>query len=253
MQRLLAKRPSVPPTLALPPGERIVLADGTSSTPAASASSSPQGLAPPDLENTVALEIATLEVRQSRSFDRDLSFADLDADGINEKTSPYSNITLISRFNPSPLTSVDLRSSYHILYKDVADVSLSGSIRKRLAQFRFSVVHRNGLGFRRVNQLGQKPTTIFVRQDDDTQIRLTTGLSLFRNKLQLDLDTSYDANPPVGQPKLSDKRWRIQYQTQCCTFLVEQLTRNFSDLADRNDIYFRVDLKGVGKILDFNY
>ena len=48
-------------------------------------------------------------------------------------------------------------------------------------------------------------------------------------------------------------RWRVQYRTQCCTFLVERLIRDYQTSADREDWYFRIDLKGVGKLLDFKY
>jgi len=45
----------------------------------------------------------------------------------------------------------------------------------------------------------------------------------------------------------------VQYATQCCTFVFEQLTREYLVGDARDDFYFRVDFKGIGKILDFNY
>ena len=78
-------------------------------------------------------------------------------------------------------------------------------------------------------------------------------MSLMRGKLQIDIDGSYDAHPSPGQAHVRDKHWRVQYRTQCCTFMVERLSRNFATLDDRDDFYFRVDLKGVGKLLDFKY
>jgi hypothetical protein len=187
-------------------------------------------------EETV--EIASIELRQSHSFDDDLQYVDLDGDGEPDLRSRYSDIQLIGRFNPSPATSIDLRSAYDVLYDDIAGVTLSGNIRKRLARLRFSVVHRNGLG----------PTGV-----DDTQLRLTTGFSLFRGKLQLDLDGSFDYDPPEGQRHIPDKQWRVQYSTQCCTFTFERLSRNFAALSDRQDFYFRIDFRGVGKLLDLHY
>lgn len=263
VQRLMAHRPRTLPRAPVSAEETIVMPDGTTSaagiSPGALSGADPSALPMPppevDPENTVSVEMATLTVNQSRSYERQLSFADLDGDGINEETSPFSSVSLLGRFNPSPATSIDLRSSYHILYKEIEGVTISGNLRQRLARFRFSVVHRRGLGFRPVTRSGPdvKPSTTFVPRDDDTQVRLTTGLNLFRDKIQLDLDTSWDADPPAGQPHFSDKRWRLQYRTQCCTFLVEQLIRDFSNLSARDDIYFRIDLRGVGKLLDFSY
>jgi hypothetical protein len=241
VQRLFARRPRVELTSAPTSNETIVLPDGTTSPaglPApvgeAEDGSGAAKAAPP----REAVEIATLELRQIRSFDRDLSTADLDRDGVSDAASPYSDLQLIGRYNPNPNTSLDLRSSFHPLYHSFSGATLSGGIRRQLARVRFSVVHRNGLE---------------VGQADDTQLRLTTGFSLFRDKLRIDLDGSYDYDPPEGQTHVPDKRWRVQYSTQCCTFLFERLTRDYASSADRRDFYFRVDLKGVGKILDINY
>jgi len=249
IQRLFAKRPRTETAMAPTALEPIVLPDGQ--TLRGSPTTAPALETLPASQE--AVEIASLELRQTHSFERDLSLADLDGDGINESNSRFSDISLIGRYNPSPATSLDLRSSYNILYDRISNVSTSGTVRNKLARVRFSVVHRNGLGVRPTTQTAAKPTQIFVPNDDDTQVRLTTGLSLFRNKLKLDLDTSFDADPAPGQTHFPDKRWRMQYSTQCCTVMVEQLLREFSTLADRRDLYFRIDLKGVGKILDLSY
>lgn len=198
------------------------------------------------------VEVATFEIRQSRSFERDdISRADLDRDGVIDTTSPYSSVDIIGRFNPSPSTSLDLRSSFDILYKDFNGATLSGSLRGKLARLRFSLVHRNPLAPVQATEGSKVP--YFRDADNDTQVRLTAGLSLFRGKLQIDVDGSYDADPIPGQRHVPDRRWRIQYHTQCCTFLLERLNRNFSSLTDRQDFYFRIDLKGVGKLVDFKY
>jgi len=235
VQRLFAKRPRSRQLQAATGMETIVLPDGSTSEAGGSAAPS-DGETEEVPEETI--EIATLEFRQSRSFDDDLRSIDLNGDGEPDLQSRYSDLQLIGRFNPSPATSVDLRSRYDVLYDSIADVTISGNIRKRLARLRFSVVHRNGLG-----EFGV----------DDTQLRLTTGFSLFRGKLQLDIDGSYDYDPPEGQRHVPDKQWRVQYRTQCCTFTLERLSRNFATLSDRQDFYFRIDFRGVGKLLDLHY
>ena len=243
VQRLFAKRPQTQPTAPPGPADRVVLPDGTTSEVVEPAPTKNKKLSEP-------VEIATLTLRQSRSLDQSLSFADLDGDGVNETESRSSDVQLVGRFNPSPRTSFDVRSNYHVLYNNFSSITMSGSIRRELARLRFSVVHRNGLG---VQNVGTISDPIFQPIDDDTQIRLTTGFTMLGGRLRLDLDGSFDADPAPGQRHIPDKRWRLQYSTQCCTFLFERLARDFAASSDRRDFYFRVDLKGVGKLLDFKY
>ncbi len=241
-QRLFAKRPQARPED--PDAEpKVVLPDASSgdltAQPVPGEFIEEQEL--PEVDQTAKrepVEIATLELRQSRSFDRDISFADLDGDGINESSSSASDIQLIGRFNPSPRVSLDLRSNYQILYKDISSINLSGSIHNALARMRFSVFRRNGLT---------------VNSVDDTQLRLTAGLKMFGGRLQFDVDGSLDFDPQPGNDRIPDKRLRVQYSTQCCTVLVEHLDRDFATLSERRDFYIRVDLKGIGKIFNVSY
>jgi hypothetical protein len=131
-----------------------------------------------------------------------------------------------------------LRTNYHLLYKTCDGITLSGGVRRRLAQIRFSLNHRNVLE---------------GTFEDSTQARVTTGFNLLQGRLRLDFDAAIDFNPPEEQSAIPDRRWRVQYATQCCTFIFEQLTREYLLGDDRDDFYFRVDFKGIGKILDINY
>ncbi len=239
VQRLFAKRPRSQPSRAPTGLETIVLPDGTTSE-AGAAEMEQGGPAVGDQEVPhETIEIATLELRQSRTFEDFLASVDHDNDpDTPDLTTRYSNLQLMGRFNPSPETSFDLRGSYSPLYRSLNEVTLSGNLYKRLARLRLSLVHRQGLS---------------LNAEDDTQLRLTTGFSLFRSKLQLDLNASYDYDPPAGQEHIRDKQWRVQYRTQCCTFTVERLARNFSTFSDRQDYYFRIDLRGVGKLLSMHY
>jgi hypothetical protein len=196
------------------------------------------------------VEIANFTIQQSYSFDSFLSFADLDRDGSNEEMSNFGPLLLNGRYNPSTFTSLDLRSSYDILFQQFRGATLSGSVRNQLAAIRFSLVHTNGLGVQPVRQQG---TTILVNRDDDTQVRLTAGFNMLQGKLRLDVDGSIDFDPPDDGKHVPDRRIRLQYATQCCTIAVEQLTREFSGLQDRNDFYFRVSLTGIGQILSVTY
>lgn len=260
VQRLFARRPRARPAATVQEGgETVVLPDGTTARVEGGAVAETGGSSSTTAESTEqpreALEIASLGLSQTRSFDRDISSADLDGDGLAESFSPYSDLRLNGRFNPSPAVSLDLTSNFDILFDEVKDVSLSGGLRQRLAGVRFSLVHLNGLGVDRLTSLDEfgDPVVTFVPREDRTQLRLTSDLSLLGGKLQLFVDGSFDANPMPGRPHVPDKRWRIRYGTQCCTFAVEGLSYDFVGLNDRRDLYVRVDFRGVGKILEHGF
>lgn len=250
VQRLFARRPRATQTGG-GTAESIILPDGTSTeshadegptAPAADALSEPW-------------EIAELTIGQTRAFGRDLSRADVDGDDVQE-TSPYSPIQLTGRYSPSPRLSLDLRSEYNILFDTLSSASLSGTLQNQLARMRFSVVHNTGLGTTKTSSIDPKtgvPTQARVNNPDSTQVRLTTGLSLIGGKMLLNVDGSYTANPALGTSHFPDQRWQVQYSTQCCTLFVERLTRDFAASEDRRELYFRVDLRGVGKILSSTF
>jgi hypothetical protein len=254
VQRLFAKRPRSMPQPGREAMQPVVLADGTTNDPLAEGVSpvdTTEGFAPiPPADAPVEpLEIASLEFRQVRSFNNDLSVADLDSDGINEAASPYSDLQMIGRFNPSLRTSIDLRGNYQHLYERIRDVTLSGAIRNNRTRTGFSIIYRNGLG---VRNTGTSTMPVFEPNRDDTQLRFDTGLNLIGRKLQVNYTTLFIARPPLGQSHLPDQHWRVAYATQCCTFVIERYTRDFSGGADRRDLSFRVDLAGIGKLFDYS-
>jgi hypothetical protein len=241
VQRLFARRAQQVPAARVSPADAVVLPDGTTDRPAES-SETPVEEQPE--QPSVPVEIASLELRQRRSFDSDLSSADLDADGVVESFSPYSDVQLAGRFNPTRKVSLDLRGTWDILWDEVQDVSLSGTLRSPISSVRFSMFHRRGLG---VNPSTLEPN------DDSTQAQLSGQLSLVRDRLKLNLMTSYNADPIPGTSHFPELRWQTIYATQCCTFLVERLTREFTGAETRRELYFRVDLSGVGKVLSHTF
>jgi len=165
-------------------------------------------------------------------------------------------VLISGRYNPNPNTTLDIRSSYDILWNSFKGVTVSGTVRRRLAQLRFSLVHRNGLGGTLVKDTDGNPVE-FIPNKDDTQLRFTTGFSVLRGKLRFVLDgtVDFDPQPQFGSGDKNyfpNRAWRIQYSTQCCTLYFERLDRSFT-LSQRRDFYFRVDLKGIGKILQVTY
>lgn len=231
--RLFAQRPRARPEVPAGEGEAVLLPEPPTGELREAPAPPPNGGAPaPAYREPV--EIASIEVRQSRAFDRLLSTADLDPEPGFERSSPRSRVELIGRLNPSASTSFDLRTTYDILFDRVAGVSLSGHVRKQVARASFSLVHnRQGAALERRS----------------TQLRLATGLSLLTNKLRLELDGTYAPTAAVGAAKVPDQRWRAEYYTQCCGFLAEYLARDFGALT-RREFRFSVDLRGIGRILD---
>jgi len=65
------------------------------------------------------------------------------------------------------------------------------------------------------------------------------------------MDVTYNVTPAPGEKSLPYQRWRMEYYTQCCGFLAEYLQYNYST-APRKEFRFAVDLRGIGKLFDFN-
>lgn len=264
---LFAKRPRAESPAPLGGGETIVWPSGDAISAAEVEPFSaldPRGL--PDLPTAGSgpaepVEIATVELSQTRSIDDILICADLDGDGIAEKTSKNSPVTLAGRYNPSPATSLDLRANYHPIYKQIQNVTFSGSARGRNARVGFSLVHNEG----QACAVGVQ--NIPVVNPDDTQLALATGFVLFEGKLRLDLEGSFqyrgqgrvipaDPNEPAfirsSTTDFPQKRYRIEYYTQCCGFLAEYFERDYVT-SQRRDFRFTVDLRGIGKFLDLHH
>ncbi len=234
--RLFAQRPRAKPEVPAGEGEAVLLPEPATGqlreVPAPHPGAEAPAPAAPVYREPV--EIASIEVRQSRAFDRVLSAADLDPAPGFERSSPRSGVDLIGRLNPSPSMSFDLRTTYNILFDRVASVSLSGHVREQIGRASFSLVHsRRGAAL----------------EGRSTQLRLATGLTLLASKLRLELDGTYVPTAAVGAAKVPDQRWRVEYYTQCCGFLAEYLARDFGALT-RREFRFSVDLRGIGRILD---
>lgn len=233
--RLFAQRPRAKPPEPETEGERILVGEGNgdrlreaeADAPASEAADRPRPREP--------VEIASFELSQVRSFDRPLSFADLDGDRVSETSSNRSDIAATGRFNPTTNVSLDLRARYDVLYDRVSNVSLSGFMRNDVVRSSFSVVHRAGL----------VPGTT-----DSTQLRLGAGVTLWGGRVRVDFDGSFVPTAEGASSRIPDQRWRVEYYLQCCGFLAEYFSRDFVT-SQRRDFRFTVDLRGIGKLLDF--
>ena len=243
VNRLFAGRMQTPPAPSREGAKGIVLPDGTTIEDIPGAAKQAQAELPDGPEEPV--EIASLQITQSRSFDEPIRAADTDGDGTLE-TSNYSDIFLSGRYNPNDRTSLDLRSQWDVLYRKISGVTVSGGYRNRLSTVRMSVVHSEGL---RIDPLTKE------RAEDSTQVRYFTAFNFLRGrtgrpKLQFGLSGSWMARPPDGLSHFPDQSWQLRYATQCCTFHLNRLTR---DIDDRREFSIRVDLTGVGKIFSSTF
>jgi len=260
VNRLFVKRPRDVAPVSAVGDETIIMPDGTvdeAGMPSPTRDGPPAAERGDALPPTESVEIASVEIAQRRSFDTYLSTADFDGDSATDpEQSRFGDVLLSGRYNPNPNTTLDIRSSYDILWNAFRGVTVSGSVRRRLAQLRFSLVYRNGLGGTLVKDSEGNPVE-FIPNKDDTQLRFTTGFSVLRGKLRFVVDgtVDFDPEPQFGSGDknyVPNRAWRIQYSTQCCTMYFERLDRSFT-LSERKDFYFRIDLKGIGKILQVTY
>jgi hypothetical protein len=285
--RLIAQRPRAAAEREGKTGEKILIADGESGKLREAPSAVPENsdVAPADSSTDIApgtgkpaedakkaplepIEIASLELSQSYSFNSTPSIADVDGNCIAYDTpaldcnasSHYQAPTLTARYNPSRNTSLNLTGRYDILFQAISDVSVSGNYRNAYAQTLFSVVRHSGLGFTRAidpaTGLPYPADPVTGRHPLDnakgeTQIRFQGNFGPIAGRVRLGVDGTYNATPRAGEIKLPYRRFRLEYYTQCCGFLTEYLVSQYSAFP-RREFRFAVDLRGIGKLFDFN-
>jgi lipopolysaccharide assembly outer membrane protein LptD (OstA) len=264
--RLIAQRPRAAPETDAGSGERILVPATDSATLREAPTATPQAEGePPPGETPEAdrplepIEVGSLEVSQSYSFNSNLSVADLDGDptGTLESTSSLSGVQISGRYNPGRNMSFNLTGRYDILYHDLSEMSLSGNFRQKIARGLFSVVYRPGLGFDRAfgadpDGAGPLPAPVIVTpREDATQLRFQGDFGPLAGRLRLGTDFTMNVNPVGLEKRLPYRRWRVEYYTQCCGFLAEYLINEYTSVQ-RNEFRIAVDLRGIGKLFDFS-
>jgi len=195
------------------------------------------------------VEIATLEISQDYSFLGPLSTSSALGSSLFEpRQSNFGPINANLRVNPSIRTSIDLRSSYDILFRQLREASLSANLRNARRGFvdvTWSMLR--DLEGRALFGQGIGSEQPFNR----SQIGLQGETSFRGRKILLGLQTNYELGDiKQGEPRLRDQRYRFGYNTQCCGFQVEVLNRNFVGSSQR-EFRFLINLKGVGNVIDF--
>jgi lipopolysaccharide assembly outer membrane protein LptD (OstA) len=276
--RLIAQRPRAEAEREGASGEKILVPEGDSGKLREAPSATPESAEPPpsatpapDAKNAPLepVEIASVEIAQSYSFNSNPSVADVDGKCIAyfevppadcAATSHYSAVAVTGRYNPSRAMSFNLTTRYDILFNAISDVSVSGNFRSGFAQGLFSVVRRTGLGYLRVVDpvtglpeprdplTGRFP---LVPIQGSTQLRFQGNFGPIAGRIRLGVDGTYNVTPGPNEKHLPYRRLRLEYYTQCCGFLTEYLVSQYSSFP-RREFRFAVDLRGIGKLFDFN-
>ncbi len=265
--RLIAQRPRAAAEREGGSGEKILVPEGESGKLREAPSATPEAtdLPPaadeaPDAKSTPLepIEVASIEVSQNYSFNSNPSTADVSGNCIVSATPPadcaetshYSSVNLTARYNPSRNASFNLSSRYDVLFGAISDVSVSGNFRDRFAQGLFSVVRRTGLGFQRAGD-PVNGTYPLEPAHGATQIRFQGNFGPIAGRIRIGIDGTYNVTPTESEKHLPYRRFRLEYYTQCCGFLTEYLVSEYSAFP-RREFRFAVDLRGIGKLFDFN-
>jgi LPS-assembly protein len=287
--RVIAQRPRAATDTGAASGEKILIPDsasgqlreapvavpndqeiGPTTSPGNDASQTAGG-APTPVDATAPLEpieVASIEMSETYAFKSFPSQADVHGDcaamgtfsaACNE-TSHFSTLSLTGRYNPSRNTSFNLTGRYDVLFKSVSEVTLSGNFRNRMANGLFSLVYHPGLGYVRAADpdtgvpLPADPVTnLFpiTGARGSSQLRFQGNFGPFAGRLRLGMDATANFNPAPGTPRVPYQRWRLEYYTQCCGFLTEYLINDYTAIQ-RREFRFAIDLRGIGKLFDFN-
>ncbi len=200
---------------------------------------SPDGA--PARKQLSTVEIATLEISQDYSFLGPLSRSFV----LNESRN-VSPIHASLRFNPSIHASLDVRTSYDVLFKDFREASLSANLRSPKRGFLdLTWSLQRDLETEALVAQGLAPST-FTRN----QIGLQGETNLLGRRLLMGMQANYELGDiGIGEPRLRDQRYKLGYNTQCCGLQLEILNRNFSGIS-QNEVRFLINLKGVGNVID---
>jgi hypothetical protein len=205
------------------------------------------------------IEIASVEIAQSYSFNSNPSSANVDGIAATpDETSHFSAVALTGRYNPSKLLSFNLTGRYDVLFKTVSEVSVSGNFRQSMTQGLFSVVYRPGVGLDETcvpdPAFPNDPTQqicSYTHKLGATQVRFQGNFGPIAGRIRFGVDGTYNVTPAPNEKHLPYRRFRLEYYTQCCGFLTEYLVSQYSSFP-RREFRFAVDLRGIGKLFDFN-
>ncbi len=195
----------------------------------------------PSRKKLSTVEIATLEIGQDYSFLGPLSQSFVL--GTSRQASP---IHASLRINPSIHASVDVRTSYDVIFKDFREASLSANLRSPKRGFLdLTWSLQRDLESEALVAQGLSQSS-FTRD----QIGLQGETNLLGRRLLIGMQANYELGDIAsGEPRLRDQRYKLGYNTQCCGLQIEILNRNFSGIS-QNEVRLLINLKGVGNVID---
>jgi LptD protein/LPS transport system D len=189
------------------------------------------------------VEIATLEIGQDYSFLGPLSTAA----ALGNKQRQVSPIRATLRINPSLHASLDVRTTYDVLFNQIRESSLSANLRgaqRGFLDLTWSL--SRDLEGRALLAQGAALAQPF----DRSQIGLLGETNFLSRRILLGMQVNYELGDVLpGAPRLRDQRYKVGYNTQCCGVQVEILNRNFLGSSQR-EFRFLINLKGVGNVID---
>ncbi len=254
--RLFARRPAtgeaqtgfpgteVPGSMNGPQDQLADLLRKANTSVAAPGTGEPAAAGAPGPKSLNTVEVATLELTQDYSLLGPLSISAALGD-----SRPVSPIRGTLRFNPSINTSIDMRTSFDVLFRQVREASLSANLRspgRGFLDMTWTVTR--DLEGKALEEQGLAFTTPF----DRSQIGLMGEGTIFQRRLLLGFQINYELGDVVeGEPRMRDQRYRAGYNTQCCGFQLEYLNRNFVG-SEQTEFRFLINLKGVGNVIDFH-
>jgi LPS-assembly protein len=201
---------------------------------------------PSDPDQGGAIEIASLELRQSRSLDDERPGQVSAVDPlVRSKAGP---LIASLRINPSTKTSVKLDVRYNTLFDELQSLSLSGGTK----------LGRHSLGLTwftnwQVEDLVRGGQVVPAGEKISEQLRLFGKLEIVPRRLSLDAQISYD--PQAEENKIRHQRYFFNWKSQCYSWQIEfreSIRGTGLNVIEDRDVRFALTLKNVGTFLDLH-
>ncbi len=210
---------------------------------------------PADPDQGGALEIASLTISQGLSNDIDArpgQVSNVDPT-IRTREGPLG---MTFRFNPSRATNFKVDAGFNTLFGgyELQAFRLSGSTNIGKHRFGLSWFTRWNIDLDRTQLESENIPVLRTKTSDQAQF--STKLNLFRDRLSLQAQLSFDILGPLenGERKswdLQQQRFFLRWQSQCYSWQLEYRESNYRRIEDR-DVRFSLTLKNVGTFLDLN-
>ncbi len=201
---------------------------------------------PADPDKGGAIEIASLELRQSRSFD------DLKPGQVSQVDplirSNAGPLVATLRVNPSTKNSFKMNLRYNTLFNELQSLSLSGGVK----------LGRHAVGLTwftnwRVEEGMQGGEVIPAGEKTSEQLRLFGKLEIIPRRLTFDAQLSYD--PLAEDNKFRHQRYFLNWKSQCYSWQIElreSVRGSGLNVIEDRDVRFAFTLKNVGTFLDLH-